>query len=494
LESPWPLHASISKTAALSATAEALVEAGQAERSARVAAEALASAHAIPDPEMLPNVWSHIGGLLRTSVALESALAAPGAVRGGLERAWILYGAVRDRAERGDRDAAASLVDQTMSALAGEDDQLQRAVVADNVAMALAKAGWRDVAVEVFGRAASWADEIADDLRRAYALAIVASGEADAGERADGERLAERAQEAASKIGDDLARFRVLGTVARALAKAGRHAEARKTAESIPHLDYQLSALIAVANVAAERGEFQLVEAIARETALGYPENWPELAQVHSAMALGHARHGAGDAALDLARRAHPTQSGETLAAVSAALVEQKDFDRAIQAATEIADPDAKAAALSRLAPLLAATGQVQRAVEISELPEAWKSIALTRVAYRTAEAGDPIQARQLVDRALPTARRAVDVTQKLEALIDAAQAYSLIGAQDRVPALLAEAFAAAGAAGRDHVFHALQRSAGLFARIDRGESLWASSRQIGEIDGWWEGKQAFTG
>jgi hypothetical protein len=81
----------------------------------------------------------------------------------------------------------------------------------------------------------------------------------------------------AISIADYRAQAWVLAEAGEALALASSLEEAQAIATRIQSVNEHLLVLISVARAMTDRGQFEGVERLV-STALGYPENWPELA------------------------------------------------------------------------------------------------------------------------------------------------------------------------------------------------------------------------
>jgi tetratricopeptide (TPR) repeat protein len=491
LNASSPIEAATHRTAAFSQMAEALADIGEIRRAAIIAVQALQSARAIPDQQTKVEAWSAIGGVLARSETTEPDPAAPGIENSYEETAWVLFGMARERVRRASRDDAERAADKTLDVADLIEDPFQRLNVVNELGRVFAQAGSQETAARVFDRAVSRVADIGGELERVYALTMIVSGLAATGRTVEAARLAGQAQESAANINNPLARDRAQVAVAGALAQAGRYDEARSVMRGIQHFDNSLAAAIAVARAMSDAGEFELVDAVIKESGLDYPENWPELAEVEEPLAFSLAEKGDGESAVRCATRVHPTRREPTLHNVSIALAERKDFVRAIAVAKEIQDDGLRDEALSSITSLLVQSDQVQQALTVAEgiKTEGWKAIALARAAGHIAGGGSDQRetASALVNQARSLAQRAVEDRLKLVALVEVARSCHSLGDSRSFREILTIALSIAATGGREQVFDVLWRSAGAIAELDRGETLWAVCTNVEELEEWWK-------
>jgi tetratricopeptide (TPR) repeat protein len=357
---------------ALAAVAQALAEAGQTEWATEVAGQAEMAARSITD-----DMWDFFVALVGLTRALavagraDRAEAVARSITAPRCQAEALAAVAQALAGAGQPEAAAQMARQAEAVARSITDRQGQAEALAEVAQALAGAGQPEAAAQMARQAEVMTHSITDVDRAASILTAVAQALARSGETEQATQVAGQAETVARSIAiprwrewniamprTDL-RVSALTAVAKALARGGEMERAEAVARSITDPRQQAQAFTAVARLLVASGQAGRAEALVRSLT-GQDDQASALHELAGALA----RAGDTDRAETVARSMDRWQVS-TLHEVACALVRVGKIDRAEAVARSHTYPYDQAEALAAVSEALVQAGQAERAVQV---------------------------------------------------------------------------------------------------------------------------------
>lgn len=488
---------------ALTAVAQALVEAGERDQGTALALAAADVGHTLDDPDGQVEALKDVVSVLvragaddrAEEVAAAAARAAHG-ISGSDDRAFALAHAAAAWAEAGRKEEAVELArDAVKTARTIDDPDIQ--------ASALREVGLAWLALQETGEAIDAAHLVTDPRSRVGILALLAEELARKGETEEAARLAGVAREASRAIADAEEQVGAKARAAQALAKAGRAADAAElaleaagTADGITEPDARTSALEYVSQALSTADELDAALRLARTIADPRLQGTAMLSVVRRLAELGE-----WDEAGGLARTCtDPERRAWALRAVAEALVEAGETDRAAdlaralaEAADKISLPVDRARSMAHAADLLARAGEPDRAAALahataeaarSATDPHWQARNLRQVAQALADAGRADEAAELAEASAEVSGTITDDSDRALGIARAADVLASAGKKEQAAQLARRAVEAVAPAPRGWRSMALEAAVSALVGAGREGEAAALARTIADPHG----------
>ena len=352
----------------------------------------------------LPTICGELAKQGQLEAALETALG----FSDGIPKISALITISVEFAERGQPDAAASVMQDALETARGIEDEIYENGALPIICGELTKQGQLEVALET-------ARGISRESYKSSALSTISGELAKQGQLDAAASVMRDALEIARGISNEGKKSRVLITISSELAKQGNLEEALGTARGISDDYEKCIALEDISDELVNQGQLDAAASLmqeALETARGINNEF--FAELRQGLICGTlAKQGQLDAALETARGfSDESLKNSALPTICGELAKQGNLEEALETARGISDESQKSQALLNISSELAKQGHLDAAFEtargISDGNS--KSSALSTISGELAKQGQ-------LDAALETVRGIINERLKIEAL-----------------------------------------------------------------------------